>query len=328
MFMFLEAEGLHNPVNTFFDNGCCDAIFKSEIPEKELKGVLLNKGPFQMGGVGDIVTTAEDEWLLQFNRTDGKKQLVKGVTMKQITCDFPRADISEVTAEIKANKLNPDLENCSLPKEVGGTVHVLLGIRYSNVAPVPIYQLECGLTVFKTRLKAHDGSINSVIGGPHTSFKFLRDRVGDVQTLLAHFTAGLKKIRQFGPSLIPNNPMSKEEESFAMVHNAEESDIVWEYLQQTNQEELATDSYQLTCSVCHTTFTEEEIDDADSLKEIRRLRLEQECGLDNNYRCVRCRDCKSCLDANKSEDISIKEEREMEKIDHSVELDFENRKIK
>ena len=237
IFMFLEAEGLHNPVNIFFDNGCTDAIFKSEIPGNELKGTLVNKGPFQMGGVGDIVTMADDEWLVQLNRTDGKKQLVKGVTMKQITCDFPRAETSEVAAEIKALKSNPSLQNCSLPKVVGGTVHVLLGIRYSNIAPVPLHQFDCGLVVYQTRLTAHDRYVNCIIGGPHTSFKFLADKVGNVQALLGHFTAGLKKVRQFGPPPIPNNPISWEEDDFSLFHNAQQSIIVQDYLDQESKED-------------------------------------------------------------------------------------------
>ena len=76
LFMFQPIEGLQDPVNLFYDCGCSDAIFRDGIPGKQLHGTLLAKGPFQMGGVGDIATVAEEEWLVQFNRTDNKKQLV------------------------------------------------------------------------------------------------------------------------------------------------------------------------------------------------------------------------------------------------------------
>ena len=98
LFMFQPVEGLKNPVNMFYDSGCSDAIFRVGIPLKELRGTLLSKGPFQMGGVGNIATKAEEEWLLQVNRVDKKKQLVKGVTMQQITCDFPAIDITDAEA--------------------------------------------------------------------------------------------------------------------------------------------------------------------------------------------------------------------------------------
>ena len=63
------------------------------------------------------------------------------------------------------------------------------------------------------------------------------------------------------------------------------------------------------------------------MREIRRLRLEQECGLDIGYRCVKCRDCVTCKNSEKVEAISLREEAEMELIDQSVNLDLENRRI-
>ena len=74
-------EGLIHPVNVFYDKGCSDAIFRSGIPGTQLRGTLLSKGPFQIGGLGNISTVAEEEWLVQFTRTDSKKQLVRGVTL-------------------------------------------------------------------------------------------------------------------------------------------------------------------------------------------------------------------------------------------------------
>ena len=81
LFLFQPVEGLHDPVNVFYDKGCSDAVFRAGIPGTQLRGTLLNKGPFQMGGVGDITTVAEEEWLVQFTRTDKKEQLVRGVTL-------------------------------------------------------------------------------------------------------------------------------------------------------------------------------------------------------------------------------------------------------
>ena len=68
-------------------------------------------------------------------------------------------------------------------------------------------------------------------------------------------------------------------------------------------------------------------DEPESLKDIKNLRLEQECGVDINYRCPKCRDCPSCRDSDKAEAISLREEAEMQLIDASVKLDLENKKI-
>jgi hypothetical protein len=130
--MFQPIEGLDDPVNLFYDSGCSNAIFRDRVPGNQLRGTLLSKGPFHIGGVGDIATVIEEEWLVQFNSTDGKKQLVKGLTMKQITCDFPPIETTKGSAEVKSsNRDDQFLQSCNLPKKVD----VLLGIQYLVIFP-------------------------------------------------------------------------------------------------------------------------------------------------------------------------------------------------
>ena len=130
--MLQGVEGLHNPVYTFYDSGCSEAIFREEIPGKELRGTILAKGPFQMGAVGNTPVVAEEEWLVQMNREDGKKQLIRGVTMKQITCDFPLADTTKAEAEVKASDpMDTLLQGCRLPTTVGGRVELELDTFFS-----------------------------------------------------------------------------------------------------------------------------------------------------------------------------------------------------
>ena len=323
LFMFQAVEGLQNPVNVFYDCGCSDAIFRSGIPGVELKGTLLNKGPFNMGGVGDISTVAEDEWLVQFSRLDGKKQLVKGVTMKQITCEFPLIDTSKAVEEIKSSfKSDTFLQSCSVPLIVGGKVDVLLGIQYLNIYPEAVRQLDCGLTIFKSKLQSHDKSMDSIIGGPHSSFQFLADKVGNPEILLAHFVEGLKSLRQFGPPNIPSNPLTADEERFSVVQNLLEEKSYFQSVQY--QDEANISMKKELCSICLFQLLD---DEPETLKEIKHLRLEQECGIDINYRCPKCRDCSSCKDSSRSEAISLREEAEMELIDASVSLDLENKRI-
>ena len=68
-------------------------------------------------------------------------------------------------------------------------------------------------------------------------------------------------------------------------------------------------------------------DSPETLRDIKHLRLEQECGIDINYRCIRCRDCSACKDSDRSEAITLREEAEMELIDKSVQLDLVNKEI-
>ena len=99
---------------------------------------------------------------------------------------------------------------------------MLLGIQYSIIQPIPVRELDCGLTIYRSRLVSHNSADNALIGGPHTSFQALAGRAGNVSALLTHFTEGLNSLRSLGAPRIPLNPMTLEEEMFAMVHNAVE----------------------------------------------------------------------------------------------------------
>ena len=317
LFMFQPVEGLQEPVNLFYDCGASEAIFRQGIPGKQLRGTMLAKGPFSMGGVGDIATMAEEEWLIQLNRCDNKKQLVRGVTMKQITCCFPPIDTTKAVEEVKSSdKDDQFLQSCNIPDIAGGHVDVLLGIQYLSIFPPIVRQLDCGLTIFESRLVSHNKKMNAIIGGPHTSFQFLAEKAGNTAKLLAHFTEGLMNLRKLGPPRIPVNPLSQEDEIFAKAYNMEEQQEIFDL---ASKEKTGDDS-----GFCFCLFSD---DSPDKLREIKNLRLEQECGVDINYRCVKCRDCTACRDSDRVESISLREEAEMELIDQSVKLDLVNKKI-
>ena len=54
LFLFHGAKGRNRSLNTFYDSGCSHAVFKSGIPGTELKGQVVAKGPFNIGGVGGM----------------------------------------------------------------------------------------------------------------------------------------------------------------------------------------------------------------------------------------------------------------------------------
>ena len=72
---------------------------------------------------------------------------------------------------------------------------ILLGIKYASVFPVPVHTLDSGLTIYSTRLAPFHKSFNAIIGGPHSSFKFLADKAGNASMLMAHFVQGLQEFR-------------------------------------------------------------------------------------------------------------------------------------
>ena len=82
--------------------------------------------------------------------------------LKQLTCDFPAIDTMEAVKEVKAsNKSDVFLQSCKVPVIAGGKVDVLQGIQYSMIQPVPIHELDCGLTIYKARLVSHNKADNA-----------------------------------------------------------------------------------------------------------------------------------------------------------------------
>ena len=116
LFLFHAAQGKSKPVNVFYDSGCSHAIFQADIPFNQLKAQLTAKGPFTIGGVGGLTTVALDEWLVQIPRTDGRNQLVQGLTVPQVTSEFPMISLQSAVEEIKgADTANQSLQNCKVP---------------------------------------------------------------------------------------------------------------------------------------------------------------------------------------------------------------------
>ena len=109
---------------------------KNDIPNSEFDSTLLQKGPFNIGGVGGLKVMANEEYLISVKRADGRMQHFQGVTMDNITTEFPNVDLKAATEEVEASDpSNQDLQQCSVPPSVGGNVDVLVGITYNSSFP-------------------------------------------------------------------------------------------------------------------------------------------------------------------------------------------------
>ena len=368
MFMFQALKGKSRPVNAFYDSGCSNACLRAGVPGVHLQGQRLAKGPFNVSGVQGITIQAQDEWLVHLDRADGRKQQLRGVTLDTITGDSPVFNIEQATKELKEDKPNdPALQNCSVPKCVGGQVDILIGTLYNLIFPQPVHHLPNGLTIYSCTLASHDTSINATIGGPHTSFHMMADNVGGAASLMIHFLDGLKKFKKWGPPAIRDNPVSIEEQYMAKMMNVAEGDSVFkelaaaeaaeDYIEELIETEVTTsDSLHLqqiistaedtvfmnVCEcrrLCDSLNRDSSADgtesgagvamftDIEKISPLSRLKLLEDGGLNIEYRCVKCRDCSDCRNAEDTEKISLREEAEMHMIKQSVKLDLPNKRI-
>ena len=357
MFLFQAIQGKTAPVNTFYDNGCSHAVFKAGIPENQLRGRVTQKGPFYIKGVGGVVTHAHDQWLVALDMEDGNKQLVSGLTVDAVTADFPMIDLSEAVQEVKDHKPQDKfLQSCTLPKVAGGSTDILLGIKYSRVFPVMVHQLPSGLAIYKCILSSHGDKYNCLIGGPHRSFEVVVGQAGSTAALLAHFAQGLEQYKTWGPPKINSLPFTNEEEDFANNMNLYEGDTKEFYAHQKFKEigHIVNEIIQEGCSL--PPHLSENLDDvvpigclcfemplccgnianmdsmlsnvdADQVRHLKLLLQTQDSGLSVEYRCVRCRECWACKNADETEKLSLREEQENQLVRESVHLNFKNKSI-
>ena len=349
LFLFHAAQGKTGPVNTFYDTGCSHAVLQADIPFTQLKSQLVAKGPFNIGGVGGLTTIALDEWVVQVPRADGRKQLIQGLTVPQVTCEFPMINLQSAVHDVKADDIsNQDLQNCRVPPEAGGVVDMLLGIKYSSIFPVAVHSLPCGLTIYRSQLASYGGSYDCCIGGPHRSFQVLTGMAGGAAKLLSHFIDGLSVYRKWGPPRISSICMTSEEEMKAVRLNREEGDMMeFTQLEQLQGEEMEDDQLsdmrddQLSdieeeenftiaecCSHCPVLSTvSASVSSDERIRDLKRFYELHESGLEVEYRCPVCRECENCKSSDKTERISLREECEQFEINKSVKLDLVNRKI-
>ena len=233
-----------------------------------------------------------------------------------------------------------------------------MGIMYSSIFPVPVHSMESGLTIYQTKLSPHNKGYNAVIGGPHSSFSILAQKAGGAASLLAHFTEGLQAYKRWdGAPKIKNyyimDSMTCDDEMYSMLDCKEytsddnldlvtddegsdvtddEESIVSEAEDRDDEDDSAV-KIENTCLsspvLCqHCTHFSSGLTAADErISDLRKNMDLQGAGLEIEYRCVRCRDCQQCKNADQTEKISLREEAEMVEIRNSVKLDLENKKI-
>ena len=88
--------------------------------------------------------------------------------------------------------------------------------------------------------------------------------------------------------------------------------------------------FPLCCSnLASMTGKVEDVDlpSGEKLSYLKQLWLAQEGGLSVDYRCVKCRDCWACKDADTTEKLSLREEQENQLIKDSVKLNFATKSI-
>ena len=159
----------------FFDSGCGDFVATiNAIRRIGDRAKQVHAGPITLGGVGGITTKSHHGiFSVKLPLSNGKDATLTGVCIDKITETFPFYPLSGKVENDIIKDFEEKVGNRSLlprlPKEVGGNVDFMVGIKYFRYFPELVYQLSSGLTIHRSHFKNVDGT-RGVIGGPHQVF--------------------------------------------------------------------------------------------------------------------------------------------------------------
>ena len=287
VFVFCVIQGLSNPVMAFIDSGANCWLAQEGIPENEFISVKLSEGPIPLSVASGITTYANAEYASLLPLSNGNFQCVRGLTLKKVTGDMPELNLIPTFDHIKREcKSNKRIQNLKVPSMVGGHVQMIIGIRYQSVYPEILHTFPSGLTVFESKFMPAESGALACIGGPVSCLESLCGNLGVSSTIsyMANLTQNLGshlKLELF-PSSHFDSFIEKENSAYA------------------------------SCSECGCFLIQSELE--------KFMKL-QDSGLDSNFKCPSCRNCKSCLKGAGKELLSMKEEFQQQVIQESVKID-------
>ena len=313
----------------FYDSGCMGSAISDEAAQI-LNSVCVRPGPTTLNVAAGKTVRLEggDEQFLLDLADPGDRATITALRMPHVTTRFPVWPVAEAWKSIQAEykQLSSGKPLPAAPKTVGGDeVGIMIGIRYLQYFPIPIFTLPCGLGIHKSQIAAPRNEL-TVLGGPHPAWRNATDLVGFLG-VTSFFTAELQALRCISQTLhhvhhpaehLPDEPdlddvdedlLVPEEEVFencSAIHCEKHGDldkwiipVDWD---------IGSSAYGLR-------------------REVARFCESEMLGTEVPYRCVRCRNCPRCRQGEALENASLKEEQEQYLIDLSVTYNPEKRKL-
>ena len=239
---------------TFFDPGASQHVINGKMAE-EANLKVINSRPSYLNVVGGgDVSTEYGLYRVGLGKTkEGKVYdlICQGIT--RITGDFPRFELDEINKEVR--KCNSKVLHSKepLPPEIGGTeVHLLLGLKDSELVPKLLFSLPSGIGIYRSKFTDKFGS-TICYGGPHPVFTkiYRQGSGGNVNHFMAMF------VNSYRNSIY--NMITDENKQFNEKVEAEFEDndhYTSIYKDKGLVYSIATDS-ELECRVFPTALTEE-----------------------------------------------------------------------
>ena len=135
---------------TFYDRGASQHLINGNMAEKtKLKVISSRPSSLYVVGGGSVSTEYGLYRVALGKTSSGKVHDIICQGMSSITSSFPKFDLTEVNDEVMSLKSKPINSNELLPLEIGGSeVHLLLGIKDTELEPVLLFTTPLGVGVY------------------------------------------------------------------------------------------------------------------------------------------------------------------------------------
>ena len=170
-------------MQVFIDPGCNCSILKDGIPQNEFTSTKLRSGPIGLDVATGITVNASAEWGICLPLEDGTYQAVRGLTVKKVTSDMPKFMLRNTFQKLKAEHSELSDLNIQIPKELGGEIDVILGIKYNMLHPTVLFTMPNGLCIYKSKLLPANPGELACIGGPLESLDSIVATAGAKATI-------------------------------------------------------------------------------------------------------------------------------------------------
>lgn len=162
-----------NNLLIFYDNGCSDfVVSKKAIELLGSKAKKISSEPVILGGVGECQTKSLNGiFSVTIPLHDDQEVTFSGVCLDRITSTFPTYPLDVVEQDIIDYHISSGGTSPipKLPNNIGGEVHMMIGVKYLRHHPKMVIQLPSGLALYESKFNNSTGG-RGVVGGPHHSF--------------------------------------------------------------------------------------------------------------------------------------------------------------
>ena len=348
---------------TFYDRGASHHLINGELAEDiSLKVVTDRSVSIGVVGGGKIWSKYGTYAVSLGPTEDGFYYDITAQGIEMITTKFQYYELSNLNRQVKRTGMLPK-EIQTLPKYIGGqAAKLLIGIKTTGLEPSLIFQLPCGLGVYKSPLQDKFGS-RICYGGPHEVFTNANKKAGNsfnhvnvyfmnmisqyrnspypalatslqpeyeegIEGLLMEKEIALKSkiLTQDGLEIYPTAVNEIDIQEMGVVESNITSDMneLDNQLAKETQNNPKADKAQCVCNHGRILSAHKAKIPVSKRKEYFDADDQE---LIKDIRCDDCARCKQCSLSNRGKMMSLQEKIEQEAINKSVHVDLSKKKV-